>query len=145
VHLRSDVIRKRLHGVEPHVRLGADAYSEAMNRKVYGRMIADAEAVLAAGHAVVLDATFTDTQEHGAIRALGERTGAALQAFWLETDAATMIGRVEKRQGDASDADAEIIRKQIERFEDAPAGWQRVNASVSASDTAKQILGFLSA
>jgi aminoglycoside phosphotransferase family enzyme/predicted kinase len=144
VHLRSDVIRKRLHGVEPHVRMGADAYSEAMNRKVYGRMIADAEAVLAAGHAVVLDATFTDTQEQGAIRALGERAGAALQAFWLEADTATMIGRVEKRKGDASDADAGIIRRQIALSKEAPGGWLRVNASASASDTAKQVLGFLS-
>lgn len=145
VHLRSDVIRKRLHGVEPHVRLGADAYSEAMNRKVYGRMVAHAEAVLATGHAVVLDATFTDMQEHEAIRALGERAGTGLQGFWLEADAATMIERVEKRQGDASDADAKIIRRQMDRFGGAPGGWQRVDASAGASDTAKQILGFLSA
>ena len=143
IHLRSDVIRKALLGVEPHVRLGADAYSEAVNRDVYARMFANAEAVLSAGHAVILDATFTGSREQDALRALGRRFRLEPQAFWLEADSETMIRRVETRRGDASDANAEIVRQQVSRNIAPPAGWQRVNASTGLDETVKQVLASL--
>jgi hypothetical protein len=56
--LRSDEIRKRVHGVAPEDRLPESAYGEQTSAKLSKILIDQACVVAKAGHAVVLDATF---------------------------------------------------------------------------------------
>ena len=67
--LRSDEVRKRLHGAAPEERLGRDAYTSAANARVDAallRGVADT-----AGHAVIVDATFLDPALRLAVAASG--------------------------------------------------------------------------
>jgi predicted kinase len=56
--LRSDEIRKRLHGVAPEDRLPEGAYSEQANAAVNDVIVEQACSVAAGGHTVIVDATF---------------------------------------------------------------------------------------
>ncbi len=47
--------------------------------------------------------------------------------LWLEAPAEVMIERVERRRGDASDATAEVVRRQLE-WDLGDVGWTRVSA-----------------
>jgi hypothetical protein len=58
--LRSDEIRKRLHGVAPEDRLPQDAYSAQANAAVNEVLVQQTRSVAAGGHTVIVDATFLD-------------------------------------------------------------------------------------
>ncbi|SES09665.1 hypothetical protein SAMN04490244_105332 [Tranquillimonas rosea] len=127
VHLRSDVERKRLAGVDPLTRLSPDAYDSASAAQVYDRLSGRAAALLAAGQSVVIDATCLDPGERDALRRLAEGAEVPFTGLWLEADAEVLARRVSDRHGDASDADAEVVAKQAER-DIGPLDWERVDA-----------------
>ena len=82
--IRSDVVRKRLAGTPPEVRLPAEAYSPAMDRKVLAQMAFDARGALRAGAVVVLDATFLDQEPRACASAIARRQGVRFDGIWLE-------------------------------------------------------------
>lgn len=110
--LRSDVERKRLAGIDPEAKLPRAAYTREASARVYASLHARARAALAAGHSVVLDAVHADRAERDAAAALAAGVGVPFAGLWLDCPLATRLARVEGRAGDASDADAEIVRKQ---------------------------------
>jgi len=138
IHLRSDVERKRLFGAEPTQRLGEDRYSESASERVYETLAAKAEAILKAGHSVILDATFLSSEPRRVLTDLANRTGCRLEGVWLEAGETQMLERVAARQGDASDADAEIVRRQLGHHSGAPEGWHRADASGGVDETARK-------
>ncbi|OWU72264.1 bifunctional aminoglycoside phosphotransferase/ATP-binding protein [Marinibacterium profundimaris] len=127
VHLRSDLERKRLAGVDPLTRLPAEAYTSEATQAVYDRMLARGEALLAAGHSVILDATFMDEAERQAAAKLAARAGVPFAGIWLEAPEEMLRERVTARQGDASDADAGVVARQMAR-DTGPLDWARVDA-----------------
>jgi aminoglycoside phosphotransferase family enzyme/predicted kinase len=113
IHLRSDVERKALFGVEPTTRLAADAYTPAINRSVYANLERKSFAVLGAGHSVVVDAVFARPDERRAIEQLARQSGVSFRGLWLRADPDTLFARVGARRNDASDAAAEVVREQL--------------------------------
>ncbi len=83
------------------------------SRRVYDELFALADAVLAAGRSVVLDAVFLSAEERARAEALGRRHGAPLSGVWMEADPATLRRRLAARSGDASDADAAVLETQL--------------------------------
>ena len=57
------------------------------------------------------------------VRAAFEEAG-----IWLEAPEPVLLERVHARRGDASDADAEVVRAQL-RQQTGPIAWERVEAS----------------
>jgi predicted kinase len=51
-----------------------------------------------------------------------------LDAVWLEADAAQLTSRVTARRGDASDADAAIVCRQLAGRAEPPSGWRKLDA-----------------
>ncbi|MDJ0630126.1 MAG: AAA family ATPase [Rhodobacter sp.] len=127
VHLRSDLERKALFGVDPLEKLPDDAYAPDVNEKVYARVLSHAEEILRAHHSVIVDATFLAEEQSAAIRALAERSAAAFDGIWLSADPDILARRVADRTGDASDADVAVLRKQLDR-QKKPALWQEIDA-----------------
>lgn len=125
--LRSDVVRKRMHGVAPEVPLDPSAYTAAQSARVYERLQRDAAAALAAGHSVVVDAVFGRADERKAIEAVAARAGAPAQCLWLDAPAKTLQARVDARTGDASDADSAVVRRQL-AIDTGNNSWRRVDA-----------------
>ncbi|AKH99932.1 hypothetical protein IMCC20628_01216 [Hoeflea sp. IMCC20628] len=128
VHLRSDLERKAMFGVDPLDRLPANAYRSEANRDVYARLLDEAEQVLCAGHSVILDATFLAEADRGAFGELSVRLGVPFDGIWLNSDPATLERRISTRTADASDADADVLHAQLKRGT-GPVTWTEIDAS----------------
>lgn len=137
VVLRSDVIRKRLFGVGETTRLPEAAYQADTTKLVYHLMLSTAERILAQGHSVVLDAAFIQETERAALPEIARKHNAAFSGLFLTADLATRMARIERRQGDASDATREVAAMQ-ETFATGDVDWQRVDASGAPGDTLRR-------
>ena len=111
--LRSDLIRKALAGVAETDRLPPGSYTEAASDRVYAEMRARAAQVLGAGHGVVLDAVHLTAGERRAAEALAGRAGVRFDGLWLDAPPPALRARVSARAGDASDADAAVVDRQL--------------------------------
>lgn len=131
VLVRSDIERKRLYGCAPSEPLAEQAYGAAVTHTVYRTMAKKARAALDAGHSVVLDAVHARPHERSAARDIAARAGAEFVGIWLAAPEDVLVGRVESREGDASDADADVVRRQM-RFDIGEMTWARVDASGGA-------------
>lgn len=136
VHLRSDEIRKRLAGVSNDARLPASAYTLEQTHQVYATMDQLARAALDAGHAVIVDAVFAREDERAAIRRVAAELRMPFFGVWLEAPVATMAQRLDARTGDASDADAAVLKKQLD-YDLGRIEWRRIDASAPLDDVVK--------
>ena len=134
VVLRSDEIRKRLWGRAPSERLPAEAYSAEQSVRVYGQMLREAELILAAGRAVVLDAVFLRPEERAAAEDLARRAGVPFDGVWLQASPQVMAARIEARVGDASDAHRRVLDEQLAR-DPGPITWRSEVSQGSAVST----------
>jgi hypothetical protein len=127
VHIRTDIERKRLFGVGETDRLSANHYRPEVSEEVYRIVFNKAARVLAAGHSVVVDAVFSKLEEREAVAEIAKAAGRAFAGLWLEAPADTLLERVAGRRGDASDADAAVVREQLARKLGTLA-WTRIDA-----------------
>jgi hypothetical protein len=134
VHLRSDLERKAMAGVVPRSRLSPDWYSKVSREQVYQRMYGRARCILAAGHCALLDATFLDRSARDEVALLAAELAVPFIGIWLEAGRDTLLSRVGGRIGDASDADAAIVRQQL-ALGSGHNDWNRVSTE-GAIDTA---------
>lgn len=130
VVLRSDEIRKRLWGVPLVEHLGAEAYTSSASQRVYDALVHQATAALQAGCSVVVDAVLARPSDRAAIERVAAEAGAPFRGFWLEAPASVVVGRLERRRADASDADAAVYQQQSAQAIGQIA-WRRLDASVS--------------
>ena len=130
VHLRTDTERKAMRGAAPEDKLTSAEYTPEARSLVYKQMLHRAEVILAAGHSVLLDATFLDDGARRAAEALSETSNLPLHGIWLEAPLPVLIDRVRKRRGDASDADETVVRQQAGHAT-RPAGWTVVSTAGS--------------
>ena len=134
VVLRSDIERKALFAAAEFAKLPDDAYGEAINARVFATLADKARRALAAGHSAIVDAVLSRPHE----RALMEQSAAALGVpcigVFLHAELATRIARVRGREHDASDADAEVARRQ-ESYDLGTLEWRRIDASGTPDET----------
>jgi aminoglycoside phosphotransferase family enzyme/predicted kinase len=126
--LRSDEVRKRLHGVAPEEKLPPAAYDEAANAKLNAALLEAAAAALRTGQAVITDCTFLHATLRGGIESVAREAGVKFLGLWLEADLNTLLERVAARQGDASDAGPEVLRQAAAQDYGAIT-WHRINAA----------------
>ncbi|MFW2403739.1 MAG: AAA family ATPase [Gammaproteobacteria bacterium] len=120
LRVRSDVIRKQLHGLEELDRSSEDLntgiYDAESTRRTYERMARFATLALRAGFNVIADATFLRRADREAFEAVAAGTGAELTFLHCEADRKVLDARVRDRQAansDASEADSAVLRQQI--------------------------------
>ena len=128
VHLRSDVERKRMHGLSEHQHLPEAAYAPAVTERVFAALREQAALALGAGQAVVVDAVHRRPGERDAIAAVASRLGARFTGIWLDAPVEEAAERVEARRDDASDATAAIVARQAAQ-PTGPIAWIRIDAS----------------
>jgi uncharacterized protein len=132
--LRSDLERKTMFGIEETVHLPASAYAGDVTREVYERIIDKARTALRAGQGVLLDATFAAAAERSAAAAAAAEAGVGFVGLFLDAPLATRLERIGSRRADASDADANVARRQTAEPL-GEKGWAAVAASGSLGDT----------
>jgi aminoglycoside phosphotransferase family enzyme/predicted kinase len=126
VILRSDEVRKRLWGRKPTEPLPPEAYAEGQSERVYGALMREAGLVLKAGRSVILDAVFLKPAERAAAEQAAKDAGVAFEGVWLDVPEAVMRQRLAARSGDASDADVEVLERQLQR-DPGEIGWRRAS------------------
>ncbi len=129
---RSDLIRKAQAGVEPTHRLGADAYTPAANAAVFAELRDRAARCVDAGWSVIVDAVHRQPEEREALAALAGEWGVPFSGLWLDAAPDALVARIEARSGDASDADAAVVRAQLDAAP-GPIAWQRIAADRDAA------------
>ncbi len=132
VVLRSDLIRKRLHGVAPTRRLGEQAYRPATSAHVYRTLRRRAATLLEAGRTVIADATFLNPTERREIEALARACSVPFHGIWLDAPSDVLTTRIAARRGDASDASIAVLRKQLEQTPGVVT-WSKVDAGGAGS------------
>jgi aminoglycoside phosphotransferase family enzyme/predicted kinase len=113
VHLRTDLERKRLAGVDALERLPAAAYTPAARRRIYRALREKARCVLLAGQSVIIDAVFAEQEARQDVEALATEAGVAFKGLWLHAGSETLLERVAARRSDASDATPEVVGRQL--------------------------------
>lgn len=136
VVLRSDVLRKRLMGVDPETRLGADGYTAEMTERTYQGLLDEAERILAAGHSVIADAVFARPDQREAIEAVAQRRDVPFRGLWLDADPDVLRNRVQARRNNASDATAAVLEQQLS-YDLGTIGWTRIRSSGTKPQTLK--------
>ena len=134
--LRSDEIRKRLHGVAPETRLGPEAYTPPATAQVHTALLDGVRQ--AAGHAVIADATFIDPAFRAAITACG----TPFLGIWLEAPLNLLVQRVTARQGDASDAGPAVLAR-LAALDPGPIDWTILPAGDDALAGCRALLAQL--
>ncbi|MDF1790950.1 MAG: AAA family ATPase [Thalassobaculaceae bacterium] len=136
IHLRSDVIRKRLMGVEEYARLGDDGYAWEVTEKVYATLLEETSAALRAGQSVIVDAVNQRPEEREALADLAADMDIDFTGLWLEAPTETLVARADTRSRDASDADGAVVTAQAER-DLGYLDWYRIDASGDPDTTLK--------
>lgn len=120
VRLRSDVERKRMHGLEAGARTGAalagGIYSATSGRHTYERLAALAREALAAGYAVIVDAAFLERARREELREAARVCAASFEILSCTAATPVLRRRVAKRAragADASEAGLAVLGMQL--------------------------------
>ena len=120
VVLRSDVERKRLHGLsalsDAAAPFGSGIYAADASELTYGRLLAQAKAAVQAGIPVVVDAAFLKATQRTSFQQLANELNVPFLLFDLRADNATLKTRILSRQKlrqDPSDAGLDILTNQL--------------------------------
>jgi len=120
IRLRSDVERKRLHGLamlEDSRAKGVDLYQADATARTYAHLFAVARTVLQAGYPVVLDAAFLRLAERDQAHALALALRAPFCIVDCEAPLDVLRARLLARRGDASEADVAVLDRLRETAE----------------------------
>ena len=120
LRLRSDVERKRLHGLSALASSGSGLdgglYAPGSHESVYASLLAQSLELLQQGWTVVVDAAFLRRHERQAFAALAQAQGATFHILACEAPAAVLRKRIEARLahgGDASEATLAVLERQL--------------------------------
>ncbi len=120
VRIRTDVERKRLHGLAPDARTGSGVasglYAADATRATYERVCADARCVVAAGDVAIVDATFLHRWQRDLFRQLAAELGVPFVIVAFAASEATLRRRLAQRSREgrgASDADIAVLEHQL--------------------------------
>jgi aminoglycoside phosphotransferase family enzyme/predicted kinase len=119
VWIRSDIERKRLFGLGPFDAsdsVPGGIYTPEAGRRTYEHIAALARGLLAAGHSVIVDATFLHQAHRAPFIRLAEDLHCPWRILSLHADADTLRQRVaarHARKDDASEADVAVLERQL--------------------------------
>ena len=84
---------------------------------------------------MIVDALHAGPGERAAVEALARDLAVPFHGLWLECPEEVMVARVAARTGDASDATAEVVRRQL-GYDLGAVSWHRIEASGEESEVA---------
>lgn len=132
--LRTDVLRKRLAGIDALESLDQSGYTAEMTERTYHSLFENTSRVLAMGHSVIADAVFADQGQRQAIEAVAAQSGVPFDGLWIEAPATIRMERVAKRINNPSDVTPEIVLQQLD-YDLGDLIWPRIDSSGPRQET----------
>jgi aminoglycoside phosphotransferase family enzyme/adenylate kinase family enzyme len=141
IRMRSDIERKRLHGLAGDARSGAgidqDIYNRAADERTYRQLVMLAGTVLDTGHSVIVDATFLQQAQLTPFIELAR--ARAVRCFIIDCHApeSELRQRITARQRDrqdASEAGIEVLANQSRHYQPLDASVADAEIIVAGSD-----------
>ncbi|HVK98285.1 MAG TPA: AAA family ATPase, partial [Dongiaceae bacterium] len=123
IQLRSDVTRKRLCGLKPLQSsngVPGGIYTDAISRQTFTQLRDDANAVLAAGFPVIVDATFLRVAHRAPFLTLAWQRRVPAAILLCQAQRTELERRLQARQQsgqDPSEADASVMTQQLQQQE----------------------------
>ncbi len=121
-HLRSDIERKRLHGLSAHAdshsSTGAGIYSPGATAQTYQQLYSLAKMLLEGDFPVIVDATFIKQTDRNRFQSLALRLNCPFLIIHCEAQKAELASRLNTRlaqQTDASEATLSVLEQQIKQ------------------------------
>lgn len=115
--LRSDVERKRLFGLSAEQSAASDyaegIYSAEATHRTYQRLTELAATVLACGYNVIVDATFNQADQRALFYSLAQQKRLPYLILDLKVPEEILLQRIRARNNDVSDADSQVLSKQL--------------------------------
>ena len=122
IRIRSDLERKRLHGLDPHSRshsaLDEGLYGADASQRTYARLLELAAISLDAGWPTIVDATFLRAADRAPFRRLAAERGVPFSILACRADEPVLRARIEARLArgvDPSEADLRVLERQLAR------------------------------
>ncbi|ADJ29490.1 AAA family ATPase [Nitrosococcus watsonii] len=140
IHLRSDIERKRRHGLQPRNRynkgIGIGMYSPASTHETYQHLQQLAQAVLKAGYPLIVDGAFLKQQQRQIFQDLANKLGIPFTILDFHCDPRLLPQRIRERQHknqDASDADLAVLEHQQATHEPLTKAEQAITLAIDTS------------
>lgn len=125
VVMDSDVVHKKMYGVDPKTPLPDSAYTPENIQNFIKHIHAEAERLLRSGKSVIVSGSFLDTNSRVNQEALAHKNGGDFIGIYLHASASVLFDRVSKRKDSASDADKKVLRRQI--TQNLPKAFRQLN------------------
>ncbi len=142
VVLRSDVLRKQIFDVSETETLPSSAYTEDTSQRVYDLLHEKAAEVLSYGQSVIMDAVYHRPKEREVAQKVAATHQASFFGIWLEAPPPTLKARVDSRTGDASDADARVVVRQLD-YDVGVVTWSNVLTDAPLETVAQRVKSLL--
>lgn len=117
IRLRSDVERKRLHGLAPDARSGSGIasglYASDATARTYAALLDETRAALDGGFAVIVDASFLDRAHRDRFAELASTCDVSFAVLDVQAPEAHLRERIALRRDDASEASSEVLDWQL--------------------------------
>ncbi len=154
LRIRSDIERKRLHGLAPLARtksaVATGIYGAQATDRTYEQLARHARAVAGAGYPVIVDATFLKREQRAVFQALARELGVPFAILNVGAPPELLRERVAARAaqgGDASEATLGVLESQITAHEPLSADELRhtitIDAGVHPPAAARELSGRL--
>ena len=120
IRVRSDIERKRLHGLAPGERSGSGIdsgiYTADANQRTYARLAKLALAILRAGHTVIVDAAFLKHSQRDQLRTVAKEMHVPFVILDIEAPENTLRERLrlrDRQQHEVSEAGLAVLQHQL--------------------------------
>lgn len=145
-HLNSDVVRKRLAGVEPMAVAGSEHYAPEFTERTYRELARLAATELGRGGGVIVDATYRRAEARRGLAAALAPTGARVVFVECVTHASTRTerARLRRRSGgavsDAGPTVAERLAREFEPLDEVlPGGHVTVRTDLPTAEAVREL------
>ena len=146
VVLDSDVLRKKMHGVDPLTPLPTSVYTPENTTAFILFARKEAEKHLKNGQSVIVTGTFLDHESRRGQRMAAEQAGAEFIGLYLDVPVSKLFQRVAHRRDNPSDACVRTLRRQLKNAAAKPkqkAGWHVIRAEGRLQKTLSTALHIL--
>lgn len=134
IQIRSDVERQRIKTEQT----SANLYDSQTTDRVYHKLLADAELILAAGYSVVVDATFLALRHRAEFKKLAHRMGREFEILACDASFNESVARIKNRTDDPSEATIEVLKQQMDHFDPLTAEEQACVAPAEGSNSSQE-------